>query len=189
MSAEQNKIPVITVVRVKPKEGFEKQTLDWFHSIAESASHFKGLLSSEVFETNRQIPQKEIINIFRFDDYENLMLWENSEERKNYIETGKIYFEQTKEKQQFTGLEFWFEKKDSELDHPLVKWKMMALTTATIFILLNSLIPLCSKLFLAVNLPDLLRSLLNVIILVCLMTYFIMPFLIKMFSGWLTQKK
>lgn len=131
---DQNKMPITTVIRVNPKKGFEKQTLKWFHSISESASHFTGYLGSEVFETAEQVQQREILNIFRFDNYQNLMVWENSEERKNYIEAGKLYFEQTKEKQQFTGLEFWFEKKDSQLNHPTVKWKMMALTTGTIFI-------------------------------------------------------
>ncbi len=185
MEISQGKIPVTTIVRVKPKKGFEKQTLDWFHSISETASHFSGHLDSEVFETVYETPQKEIVNIFRFDTYENLMAWENSIERHKQLEAGKAFFEQVNEKQLLTGLEFWFEGKNSRVNKAPAKWKMMVVTTIIIFVLLNTLIPLLSKLFLMIDFPRLLTSLFSVMILVSLMTYFIMPFFTKVFSKWL----
>lgn len=189
MSVSQYSIPVTTIVRVRPKKGFEKQTLDWFHSISENASHFKGHLGSEIFETINEIQQKELVNLFRFDNYENLMIWENSDERKKQMESSKNLFEQVQKKQHLTGLEFWFENKNAKANNAPVKWKMMVITIATIFTLLNILIPLFQKLFIAMMLPQLLRSLLGVIILVSAMTYLIMPFLTKVFSGWLFSSK
>lgn len=179
--------PITTIIRVLPNEDCKAQTLNWFQSIAESASHYKGHLNSEVFETTNQIGQKEVLNVFRFDTYENLLAWENSEERKRLVEAGKAFFKETGEKLRLTGLEFWFENKPST-NKPPARWKMMVITSITIFILLNTLVTFCQKLFTALQLPVLLRSLFSVIILVSLMTYLIMPFLTKLFSGWLFGK-
>jgi antibiotic biosynthesis monooxygenase (ABM) superfamily enzyme len=181
-------IPVTTIIRVRPKEGFEKQTLDWFHSISEKASHFNGHLGSEIFETCNRSSPREFVNIFHFDTYENLMHWENSNERNKQVELSTTFFEQVKPRLQLTGLELWFETKNVKANNAPVKWKMMVLTIATIFILLNTLIPLFQKIFIALTLPPLLRSLLSVIILVVTMTYLIMPMLTKLFSGWLAKK-
>jgi antibiotic biosynthesis monooxygenase (ABM) superfamily enzyme len=183
-------IPITSIVRVNPKEGFEKQTLDWFYSIAEKASHFDGHLGSEIFKTFDDNPQKEFVSIFHFNTYENLMKWENAEERIEQVASGKDFFHQVKPKLQLTGLEFWFENKNEKSNlTPPVKWKMLVITIATIFILLNTVIPLFQKLFSAMGLPELLRSLLSVIILVGLMTYVIMPFLTKLLSSWLFNAK
>lgn len=182
---KQDKIPITTIIRVRPKEGFEKQTFDWFNSIAESASHFPGHLGSEILESCDQIKKKELVNIFYFDSFENLMNWENSEDRNKQVKAGEIFFEQEKPKIQLTGLEFWFENKDSNGNKVPITWKMLIVTIATIFTLLNTLIPLIQGLFIAVGLPELLRSLLSIVILTVTMTYFIMPHLTKLLSGWL----
>ncbi|MEJ7683025.1 MAG: hypothetical protein WKG06_35245 [Segetibacter sp.] len=118
-----------------------------------------------------------------------MMHWENSEERNKQVEMGRTFFEQVKPRLQLTGLEFWFEDKNVKANNTPVKWKMMVITIATIFILLNTLIPLFQKLFIEMMLPQLLRSLLSVIVLVGIMTYLIMPFLITVFSGWLFRSK
>lgn len=180
-------IPITTIIRVLPKEGCKEQTLSWFYAIAESASHFRGHLGSEVFETVNRVGQKEILNVFSFATYENLLVWENSEERKKWLEAGKNFFTEKKEKLQLTGLEFWFENKPSTKKPP-AWWKMMAITTTIIFILLNTLAPVCHRLFAALHLPALLISLLSVIILVSLMTWLIMPFVTKLFADWLFEK-
>ncbi|MDN5286628.1 MAG: hypothetical protein JWR38_2902 [Mucilaginibacter sp.] len=66
---------------------------------------------------------------------------------------------------------------------------MLVITIATIFILLNTVTPLFQRLFSAMGLAELLRSLLSVIILVGLMTYVIMPFLTKLLLNWLFNAK
>ena len=82
---------IITIIRVTPKQGCEEEVFKWFDSITEIASHFTGHLKSEVFESPKHSTQKEILNIFRFDNYGHLIDWENSEERKTKIkEGGKI---------------------------------------------------------------------------------------------------
>jgi len=117
------------------------------------------------------------------------MKWENSEERNKKVEAGGVFFEQEKPKIHLTGLEFWFENKDSIAKKVPVTWKTLIVTVATIFTLLNTLIPVFQGLFIAVGLPELLRSLLSVVILTGIMTYFIMPHLIKLLSGWLFNSK
>lgn len=178
-------IPITTIVRVTPKAGFEKQTFDWFHSMTETASHFSGHLGSEIFGScDRAIPN-EIINIFYFDNYENLVRWERSEERKKQMENGAVFFEQTKATQQLTGLEYWFAKEGSPIKKVPAKWKMLAITIATIFTLLNTIVPLFQRSMLAMNLPEVLSSLFSVILLVGIMTYGIMPLLTRILAPWL----
>jgi uncharacterized protein len=56
----------------------------------------------------------EYVIIFRFNTLENLLKWEKSQERKDWLEKSKDVVEGEGKVQKFTGLEFWF-----TLIHPI----------------------------------------------------------------------
>jgi antibiotic biosynthesis monooxygenase (ABM) superfamily enzyme len=111
------------------------------------------------------------------------MTWLDSADRERELEKGEKYFT-IDQRLQLTGLEFWFDK--APPGKPPKKWKMLVLTITTIFILLNTLIPLCHKLFRLLCLPEIVISLLSVSMMVALMTYYVMPAVTKAFSAWLS---
>ncbi|MBC7887012.1 MAG: hypothetical protein H7Z13_03930 [Ferruginibacter sp.] len=189
MSESLKKLPVTTIVRLKPKLGLIKETLDWFHAISEKAAHFKGHLGAEIFEEINDHTHPEFAIIIQFDTYENSMIWEESKERKEQIALSEILFDEVKPKIQLTGLEYWFEAKDDKSHITPEKWKMAIVTVGVIFIFSNTLIPWLRDGFNPLRWHPLVNSFLSVIIMVVLMTYLVMPFITKVLSGWLFKQK
>ena len=66
------------------------------------------------------------------------------------------------------------------------RYKMAIVTTAVIFILLTTIIPLVHKL--NEEIPSLLRILIETSIIVVLMTYVIMPNVTQVLSPWLSKR-
>jgi antibiotic biosynthesis monooxygenase (ABM) superfamily enzyme len=67
------------------------------------------------------------------------------------------------------------------------RYKMAIVMTGVIFVLLNILVPVIRQL--TTGLPNLLSTLVGVVIIVLLMTYVIMPLLTKLLRPWLTEKR
>jgi antibiotic biosynthesis monooxygenase (ABM) superfamily enzyme len=70
---------------------------------------------------------------------------------------------------------------------PPPQYKMAIVMTGVIFVLLNILVPVIRQL--TTGLPNLLSTLVGVVIMVLLMTYVIMPLLTKLLRPWLTEKR
>ena len=176
-------MPVISIIRVIPLDHCKEQTLQWFENIADCASRFPGHATTELFIIQPLNGVEEIMNIFRFNSYEQLMVWERSRQRRSYLEKGKSLFRQQVPALQVTGIEYWFDH--SSIEKAPAKWKMIVLTVVIIFTLLNTVAPFCRSIFLAMSIPKIFISLLIVIIMVLLMTYIIMPFLSRILFSWL----
>jgi uncharacterized protein len=170
--------PITTVLKIKYKEKFKAECLQWMLETASIASTFDGFIERDICisaETDR-----ELINIFTFRNHECLQVWENSAARINQTKKGEIFVESIKQKTQLAGLEFMFPSAK-----PPKRWKMVVITVGVIFILLNSLVPFLQQVFTLLHLPALLKSLLGVVIMVSLMTFVILPFLTKLLRRWL----
>lgn len=189
MSSSLENLAVTTIVRLKPKPGLKKETLNWFNKISDEAAHFNGHLGAEIFEAINDSPQPEFAIIIHFDTYENSMVWERSKERTKHLVLSKTLFDLVKPKIQLTGLEYWFETKKDKSAGSTPKWKMLIVTVAIIFLFANTLIPWLGHLFKPFRWPALVNSLLSIIMMVTLMTYWVMPFITKILSGWLLDEK
>ena len=173
-------IPVTTVLKIKYKQGFKTECLQWMKETASIASLFDGFIKKEIYQSAEL--ERELVNIFTFKDIQHLQIWENSDERIMQTQKSKIFVDEISSKVKMTGLEFMFPTNTSPK-----KWKMVVLTVCVLFILLNTVVPVIQELFTRFNLPFLLKSLLGVIIMVSLMTFLILPFLSKIFSRWLVS--
>jgi antibiotic biosynthesis monooxygenase (ABM) superfamily enzyme len=103
--------------------------------------------------------------------------------------------------QKFTGLEFWFtprsryrakheanDNDDTSLPVNVPpRYKMAIIPVGIIFVLLYTVVPQIGQL--TETLPLLLSDLLGVIIIVFLMTYLMMPSVIRLLKPWLFKKK
>jgi antibiotic biosynthesis monooxygenase (ABM) superfamily enzyme len=176
----QDSQPVTTVLKIKYKEGFKEECLQWMLETASVAGNFDSFIKRNVCISAEA--ERELLNIFTFSNKECLQRWENSKERIIQTQKGEMFVEEIKQKTKLVGLEFMFPSAK-----PPKRWKMLVLTVCVIFILLNSLVPVLQQLFTLLHLPILLRSLLGVVVMVSLMTFVILPCLSKVLGRWLVR--
>jgi antibiotic biosynthesis monooxygenase (ABM) superfamily enzyme len=177
--------PITVIVTRTAKKGRIKEFEDWMDGIVHESLKFEGHLGVNIIRPIEE-SKPEYVIIFRFNTLDNLLKWEKSQERKDWLEKSKDVVEGEDKVQKVTGLEFWFtprspypakrETKNNEDSSPPVsvppRYKMAIVTVGILFVLLYTVIPQIRQL--TETLPLLLSDLLGVIILVFLMTYMIM---------------
>jgi antibiotic biosynthesis monooxygenase (ABM) superfamily enzyme len=189
--------PVTLVVTRRAKAGKTEEFERWLDDIIHEAMKFEGHLGVNIIRPPN-ISSPEYVIILRFDSFENLTIWENSEIRKKWIERGKDVLEGKAKVEKQTGLEFWFtpgldnnlsavlEGQKQQLQQP-PRYKMAIVVTGIIFILSSILIPQVEQA--TVGIPSLLSTFVGVAIMVLLMTYVVMPSVTKLLRPWLLKKQ
>jgi antibiotic biosynthesis monooxygenase (ABM) superfamily enzyme len=127
------------------------------------------------------------VSIFRFDSYQHLKGWEESDERRRWLARLRTdMIECEAREQSMTGLEFWFTATAVPCLGP-PRYKMVIVLVPVIFLMLNLLSPI----FLALlhGLAPLLQSFIVIATQVILMTYLIMPLLTRVLSRWLFAQR
>jgi hypothetical protein len=169
------------VVRPGREQGYE----EWFHGIAADARKFKGHLGvSTIRPPDHAHP--EYVVILKFDRYDNLKTWLESDVRREWIERLHPLIEKPESIKTLTGLETWFSLPNKSLKAPPPKYKMAIVTWLGVFVTLaivsRLLTPILS------SLPILLNQLITTGLVVTLLTYLIMPRLTQLFKRWLYPK-
>jgi antibiotic biosynthesis monooxygenase (ABM) superfamily enzyme len=193
--------PITVIVTRTAKKGRIKEFEDWMDGIVHESLKFEGHLGVDIIRPIEQSKPEYVIT-FRFNTLNNLLKWERSQARKNWLEKSKDVVEGEDKVQKLTGLEFWFTPRsghwtESEANNnealcqpvnlPPPRYKMAIVTAGIVFVLLNTLIPQIEQL--TAPLPLMLSSLLGVTIMVFLMTYLIMPSITRLLKPWLYKKK
>jgi antibiotic biosynthesis monooxygenase (ABM) superfamily enzyme len=169
------------VVRPGREQGYE----EWFHGIATDARKFKGHLGVSTIRPQDHT-NPEYVVILKFDRYDNLKTWLESDVRQQWIERLQPLIEKPEAIQTLTGLETWFTLPRQPLKAPPPRYKMALVTWlgvfVTIVILSRLLAPLLSRL------PILINQLVTTGLVVACLTYLVMPRLTKLFKQWLYPK-
>ncbi len=200
LTRDQEEGPITVIVTRTAKKGKIKEFEDWMDGIVHESLKFEGHLGVDVIRPVEQ-SKPEYVIIFRFNTLNNLLKWERSQARKEWLEKSRDVVEGEARVQKLTGLEFWFtphsaDRTEGEADNNEAsvqpvnippRYKMAIVTAGIVFVLLNTLIPQIQQL--TAPLPLLLSSLLGVIIMVFLMTYLIMPSVTRLLKPWLYKKK
>jgi antibiotic biosynthesis monooxygenase (ABM) superfamily enzyme len=200
LAHDQEDGPITVIVTRTAKKGRIKEFEDWMDGIVHESLKFEGHLGVNIIRPVEE-SKPEYVIIFRFNTLDNLLKWEKSQARKDWLEKSKNVVEGEDKVQKVTGLEFWFtprsahrygrEANNNEASGQTVnvppRYKMAIVTAGIVFVLLNTLIPQIRQL--TAILPLLLSSLLGVIIMVLLMTYLIMPSVTKLLKPWLYKKR
>ena len=191
--------PVTVIVTRKPKKGKIKDFEEWMDGIIHEAIRFEGHMGVNIIRS-LDLSNPEYVIIFRFNTYENLRKWENSQIRKEWLKKSKEVTEGEPKTEIQTGLEFLFtlrsahsSKSEANSDDiqpatvPPPRYKMAIVTAAIVFVMLNTLLPELRQL--TATLPLLLSTLTGVVIMVVLMTYLIMPLITRALKPWLNKKE
>ncbi|MDQ3909930.1 MAG: antibiotic biosynthesis monooxygenase [Thermoproteota archaeon] len=198
----KNDAPVTVIVTRKAKKAKVKEFEEWLDGIIHEAMKFNGHMGVDVIRPSDQ-SNPEYVIIFRFNTVDNLMKWEKSQARKEWLEKSKDVVEGEQKLQKLTGLEFWFTpssarttKIDTDIDGdsqpitippPPPRLKMAIVTAGIVFVLLSTLIPLIRQI--TSTLPTLLSTFAAVAVMVFLMTYVIMPLVTRLLRPWLSKKR
>jgi uncharacterized protein len=182
--------PVTAIVTRTAKRGKISEFEQWMQGFINESLRFEGHLGVNIVRPTDE-SKPEYVIIVRFNSLENMLLWENSAERKKWIEKGRDFTEGEGKIEKLTGMEFWFTpytNKDTGRRIALTPppYKMAMVTTAIIFILLTILIPQIHNL--NEGIPSLLRTLMETSVIVVLMTYVLMPNVTRVLSPWLSKR-
>lgn len=180
---KSNSEPVTMLLARTVRPNRLKDFEEWVTGVKQVVRRFEGYLGTDIIRP-RDHSHPEYVIMARFDNYEHLRAWMNSREREELLKKSEDLTIGTTHVQEAHGFEPWFtlpERSAASLPPP--KYKMALLTILTIYPLLLFLSTLLS--YLLPNWPRPLLILLNVILLVPAMTYYIMPWMTQLFRPWL----
>jgi antibiotic biosynthesis monooxygenase (ABM) superfamily enzyme len=179
--------PVTVIVTRKAKKERIKEFEEWMDGVVHEAMKFEGHMGVNIIRPSDPSTNPEYVIIFRFNSYDNLAKWENSEIRNQWLMKSKDLTEGEPLVEKQTGLEFWFTPRSSGAVAPAPpRYKMAIVVTAIIFVLINTLIPLIRQV--TAELPVLVSTLVGTAIMVLLMTYVVMPSVTRALRPWLSKK-
>jgi uncharacterized protein len=177
-------VTMLLVRNVRP--GRLKDFEEWLKGINQVVRGFDGYLGMDTIRP-RDHSHPEYVIVARFDNYEHLRAWMGSRERAEWVKKSEDMTIGETLIQEAHGFEPWFTlPNQSAASTPPARYKMALLTILAIYPSLLALSTLLS--YLLPNLPRPLLILLNVILLVPAMTYFIMPRMTRLFRTWLYPK-
>lgn len=171
--------PLTVVVTWRIRRGCEKEFEAWRREISAAALGFPGHMGINVLRPSGTDP--EYVVIFKFDTYAHLRAWQESSIRRDLLKKAEPLRESEPSYQLESGLEYWFSPPGALSSPP--RWKMAIVTAlgvwpVSMFVpwLLNPLIA---------NFPSLLKALLIAVGIVILLTWAVMPVLVKILRPWL----
>ena len=142
----KHSLPVTVIVKRIVKKNKIKEFEEWLSGITREVSRQNGSMGIDIIRPTDKESKPEYVIIFRFDNYGNLMKWENSSIRNEWLKKGRELVQSDPDVQKLTGLEFWFTpypKRNSHsmpLDSPR-RYKMVIVTIPVIALLLLTLVP------------------------------------------------
>ncbi len=186
--------PVTVILRRKAQPGQEQSFETWLEGITRTAQTFAGHQGVTIMRPTSPA-NPEYVVIFRFNTYDNLRTWEESAVRAQWIEQGKTLFASDLEREKVLDDAFWYTPesviqaatptgKPPAFRQP-PRYKMAIVTMLAIYPLIALAIPLGAVVPGLSALPFLLRLAVTVIIIGLLMSYLVMPFMTRLFAGWL----
>ncbi len=174
-------VTVVFVRNVKPnrKNDFE----EWAKGINQAVKGFEGYLGMDVIRPGDH-SHPEYVIVLRFDEYEHLRAWMGSTEREVWVKKSEEMTIGETHIQEAHGFEPWFTLPDhSTASAPPPRYKMALVTILAIYPPLFAVSTILSSLL--QGWPKALVILLSLFLLVPAMTYYIMPWMTRLFRFWL----
>lgn len=171
--------PLTVVVTWRVRKGCEREFEAWRREISAAALEFPGHMGVNVILPSGA--EREYVVIFRFDTYEHLRAWQESDIRRELLKKAERFRESEPSYRLESGLEYWFAPSNPPSSPP--RWKMAIVTALGVWPvsllvpwLLNPLID---------RAPSMLQALLIAAGIVILLTWAVMPVLVKILRPWL----
>jgi len=176
--------PVTVSIARKVRLGAEQQYEDWLRRISHVAVKFPGHQGVHVLKPSSQTAGEYVL-IVGFDSYEHQRIWEESTERKRFLDelNNADLVEGGAKIKKVSGLEFWFNLPEMPAHAVPNRHKMALVLMVVVFSLLFG-INLTLGYWLNA-LPLALKLGVMVIGQVLLMTYLVMPAVTRALKSWL----
>ncbi|MGB0747553.1 MAG: antibiotic biosynthesis monooxygenase [Magnetospiraceae bacterium] len=182
MTEDECQSPVTVSVARKVLPGKEKEYEDWIKGISAASAHYTGHLGLDILRPSAATGHEYVL-IYRFDTYKHARLWEESEDRKVWIDKLDHITKGEGTYTKVTGLEFWFDLPEVPTAAKPSQHKMALTLVVVVFSLI---LPL--QYFLGPLLGDIplaIKVFIIVVIQVLLMTYIVMPRVTRLLKNWL----
>lgn len=174
--------PLTIIVTWRVRQGCEQEFEAWRREISAAALEFPGHMGINVILPNGA--GREYVVIFRFDTYEHLRAWQKSDIRRELLKKAERFREREPSYRMESGLEYWFAPPGGPASPPT--WKMAIVTVLGVWPV-SLLVPWLLNPFIA-TLPQSLQTLLVSIGIVILLTWAVMPVLVRILSPWLKTR-
>ena len=176
--------PVTGLVVHQVQHGKEKIFEEALTELIDSVKTVPGSLSVSVIRPEEGRTDYKIL--FTFDSETHLAAWRSCETHKRIIQ--RMYDVSAEPPTRFTlsGLETWFSLPGPRVMAPPPRWKMVLITWAVIWPLLCVTIPL--EWMIIGPLPLFMKLAITPAITISLLTYIIMPRVVRLLSGWLYKE-
>lgn len=183
MSLDPNKI-VTFIITHRILAGKEGEYEAWVKEIGDACKKYEGHLGSNIIRPTKTHNTYTVI--IRFNHYENLKKWVESDTRRHYIDNIAPALEQGDQYEIKTGIDFWFTPLEAKQKIP-TRFKQYLVTLSAIYPL-TLVVPFALSPILGnvqIFSTIFLSKLLVATVMVWLMTYVIMPPYTRSISKWL----
>ena len=171
--------PLTVVVTWRVRQGREEAFEAWRREISAAALGFPGHMGVNVILPRDG--EREYVVIFRFDTYEHLRDWQESDIRRQLLLKAEKLVENEPSYRMESGLEYWFTPNGASAPPPT--WKMAVVTVLAVWPV-SILVPwLLNPFMQKLSMP--LQALLVAVGIVVLLTWAVMPVLVRILSPWL----
>lgn len=170
--------------------GHDDQMVAWLRAGTELAHRFDGFLGQGWIRP--EPGSREWHMLYRFADETSLRAWEESEQRRWWLDTGRGFIDEG-EVVKRTGIEGWFDapKSTDEADFrpaapPPPRWKQMC-AIFCVFYPLSLITNIATAEYLGDTFTPL-RVLVGVLFMTPIMTYLALPWITRLLEPWLTGR-
>jgi antibiotic biosynthesis monooxygenase (ABM) superfamily enzyme len=164
------------------QHGREQEFEALHREISAAALKFPGHMGINVMRPNG--PDQKYVVIFRFDTYAHLLAWQESDIRRDLLKKAEAFQKHEPTYHLQTGLEYWFSAPGVPVTPP--RWKMVLVTILGVWPL-SMLVPWFLNPLVA-NLYWILKALLIAVGIVVVLTWVVMPILVKVLKPWLQHR-
>ncbi len=177
---------VTSIISATVKPDFLADYEKWIAKVNNEARKCEGFFSVDIIRPKSHI-QPEYVVILKFDSYENLKNWLNSETLQYLNEEAVRYLAHMTNAEQGTGMELWFSRPDNQNYFPQPKYYKRVLMGLIVVYPLSTVIGMMLSPFMQ-RLPPALQTFFIIAIMSCLMTWPVMPYLTRWLTSWLYPK-
>jgi uncharacterized protein len=174
--------PLTVVVTWRIRRGCEPEFEAWRREISTAALKFPGHMGIDVILPGAT--RGEYVVVFRFDTYQHLRAWQESDIRRELLKKAEPFRESEPTYRLESGLEYWFAPPGTPTSPP--RWKMALVTVIGVWPV-SMLVPWLLNPFIA-SLPRPLKALVVSVGIVIVLTWAAMPVLVKLLRPWLKHR-
>ncbi len=176
-----NSGPLTIVVTWLVRQGRESEFEAWRREISTAALRFPGHMGIDVILPGAT--QGEYVVIFRFDTYQHLRAWQESDIRRELLKKAEPFRESEPSYRMESGLEYWFAPLGIPGSPP--RWKMALVTVLGVWPV-SLLVPWLLNPLIGKQ-PPALQALVIAVGIVIVLTWVVMPVLVRILRPWLKQ--